>query len=100
VHVDGNSSQELIGSTDIRLHGGDARIDCLGLATLLGFWSQPGHAFLKVVLIQTMTPSVVISLAVVQALGLKSNLANACWLTTNLVAISLAGLLTWLAALL
>jgi len=72
----------------------------IGLATLLGFWSQPGHAFLKVILIQTMTPSGIMSLAVVQALRLKSNLANACWLTTNLVAIPLAGLLVWLAGLL
>ena len=71
----------------------------IGLATLLGFWSQPGHAFLKVVLIQTMTPSAVMSLAVVQVLGLKSNLANACWLTTNLVAIPLAGVLVWLTGL-
>ncbi len=72
----------------------------LGLATLFGFWAQPDHTFLKVVIVESATPSAIMSLAVVQALGLESDLANACWLTTNLVAIPLAGVLVWLTSLL
>ena len=72
----------------------------LGLATLFGFWSQPDHTFLKVIIIQSATPSAIMSLTIVQALGLKPDLANACWLTTNLAAIPLAGVLVWLTGLL
>jgi len=72
----------------------------LGLAMLFGFWSQPDHTLLKVIIIQSATPSAITSLSIVQALGLKTDLANSCWLTTNLVAIPLAGVLIWLTGLL
>jgi len=72
----------------------------VGLAMLFGFWSQPDHTLLKVIIIQSATPSAITALSIVQALGLNTNLANSCWLTTNLVAIPLAGALIWLVRLL
>jgi len=72
----------------------------LGLAMLFGLWSQPDHTLLKVIIIESATPSAITSLSIVQALGLKTDLANSCWLTTNLVAIPLAGVLIWLTGLL
>ncbi len=72
----------------------------IGLALLLGFWGQPGHDFMKVMIIQSAAPSAIMSLTIVQALGLKADLANACWLTTNLIAIPLAGVLVWMVGLL
>ncbi len=70
------------------------------LAVLFGFWAQADHEFLKIVLIESAAPCAIMSLAIVQVFRLNVDLANVCWLTTNLTAIALAPILVVVAGLL
>ncbi len=66
------------------------------LARAVGY--GPGSELLKVMFIQSATPAAIMSLVLAQARELNVDLANACWLATNLSAIALAPLWLYIAS--
>ena len=70
----------------------------LGMAWVLGLWHMPDHTLLKVTFIESATPVAIMGLIATQLFDLDQDLANAGWLTTNLLAIALAPLVLHIAA--
>lgn len=70
----------------------------LALAWIAGFWAMEDHTLLKVVFIQSTTPTAIMGLILAQLFDLDEQLANAAWLTTNVAAVALAPVILSIAA--
>ncbi|HEY3398105.1 MAG TPA: AEC family transporter [Armatimonadota bacterium] len=69
----------------------------LGLAALLGLWGQADNQLVKIVLIECSAPVAILSIVVAQCTGLKVDVANSLWVTTNLFAAAWVPVLLWVA---
>lgn len=70
----------------------------LAMAWLAGFFAMEDHTLLKVVFIQSSTPTAIMGLILAQLFDLDQHLANAAWITTNVAAVALAPLILKIAA--
>ena len=70
----------------------------IGLAAAAGLFHNPDRALLQVMFIESAAPSAIMSLVLAQVTGLNVQLANACWLATNLSAVALAPLWLYIAS--
>jgi predicted permease len=70
----------------------------LSLAWIAGLWAMEDHTLLKVVFIQSTTPTAIMGLILAQLFDLDEQLANAAWLITNVAAVALAPLVLSIAA--
>ncbi|MBC7288261.1 MAG: AEC family transporter [Armatimonadetes bacterium] len=72
----------------------------LVLAWAGGLTGAQDRALMQVVLIEAASPVAIMSIVLAQVTGLNVQLANTCWLATNLSAIALAPLWLYIASLL
>ncbi len=68
------------------------------LALAAGLTHNPDRALVQVMFIESAAPSAIMSLVLAQLAGLNVQLANACWLATNLSAIALAPVWLYIAS--